>query len=257
MKLPINTFKVALKEGNPQIGLWLGLANSYTAELCAGIGYDWLLIDGEHAPNTLDSMLKQLQAIAPYPSHGVVRSGWNDPVEFKKLLDIGAQTILIPMIQSAAEARAAVQAVRYPPEGTRGVGAAIARASHWGEINGYLTQANKEICVLCQVETAEALTQLDDILAVEGVDGVFIGPADLAASMGHIGQSNHPEVKAVIDEAIVRIRKSSKAPGILMTDPDTAKHYLDLGALFVAIGVDTLLLRQSAKKLLQDFQSNA
>ncbi len=178
-----NSFKAALKAGRPQIGLWLGLSSSYSAELLAGAGFDWLLIDGEHAPNNVQTVLTQLQAIAPYPSQPVVRPSWNDPVQIKQLLDVGTQTLLVPMVQNADEAREAVRATRYPPAGIRGVGSALARASRWNRIPDYLQKANDQMCVLVQIETREAMKNLPQILDVEGVDGVFIGPADLSATM--------------------------------------------------------------------------
>ncbi|WP_338883151.1 MULTISPECIES: 4-hydroxy-2-oxoheptanedioate aldolase [Xenorhabdus] len=248
-----NKFKHALKAGRPQIGLWLGLCSGYSAEILAGTGFDWLLIDSEHAPNDISTILAQLQGIAPYSSQPVVRPAWNDPVIVKQLLDIGAQTLLFPMIQNAAQAREAVRATRYPPAGIRGVGSALARASRWNRIPDYLSRANDEICVLVQVETREALQNLPEIAAVEGVDGVFIGPADLSADMGHLGNPQHPEVQAAIEQAIVQIQSSGKAAGILMTNVDTAKHYLNLGALFVAVGVDTLLLTGAANALAKHF----
>ncbi|OTA20336.1 2,4-dihydroxyhept-2-ene-1,7-dioic acid aldolase [Xenorhabdus beddingii] len=244
-----NRFKQALKSGQPQIGLWLGLCSGYSAEILAGTGFDWLLIDGEHAPNDISTTLAQLQGMAPYPSQPVVRPAWNDPVIIKQLLDIGAQTLLIPMIQNAEQARLAVRSTRYPPAGIRGVGSALARASRWNRIPDYLSRANDEMCVIVQVETREALQNLPEIAAVEGVDGVFIGPADLSADMGHIGNPQHPEVKAAIEQAMGQIKDSGKAAGILMTDVDAAKHYLNLGALFVAVGVDTSLLTGAASAL--------
>ncbi|MBD2797465.1 4-hydroxy-2-oxoheptanedioate aldolase [Xenorhabdus sp. 18] len=248
-----NKFKHALQAGPPQIGLWLGLCSGYSAEILAGTGFDWLLIDGEHAPNDIASTLAQLQAIAPYPSQPVVRPAWNDPVITKQLLDIGAQTLLFPMIQNAAQAREAVRATRYPPAGIRGVGSALARASRWNRIPDYLSRANNEICVLVQVETREALQNLAEIAAVEGVDGVFIGPADLSADMGYIGNPQHPEVQAAIEQAIAQIQSFGKAAGILMTDTDAAQHYLNLGARFVAVGVDTILLTGAANALAKRF----
>lgn len=253
MKLPPNDFKRALDQGSAQIGIWMGLCNPVTSEICALAGYDWCLIDCEHAPNTIETTLRQLQALAAYPIAPVVRPAWNDPVEIKRLLDIGARNLLIPMVQSAEEARQAIAAVRYAPEGIRGVGAAVSRVARWGAIPDYLPQAKDDICVLCQVETAEALSQLKDILAVEGVNGVFIGPADLAASMGHLGNPGHPDVQAAIDNAIVEIRRAGKAPGILQGDVASAKHYLSLGAQFVAVGVDAVLLRRAASDLLAQF----
>ncbi len=252
-----NTFKAALQRKAPQIGLWVGTAQAYTTEICASAGYDWLLIDGEHAPTNPMLVLSQLQAMAAYPEVApVVRPAWNDPVLFKQLLDIGAQNFLVPMIQSAAEARAAVQALRYPPAGTRGVGAVLARAAQWGGIENYAHLANDQMCLLCQVETVQGLQALDDILQVEGVDGVFIGPADLAASMGHLDNPGHPEVMQAIELAIERIVAAGKAPGILQTHVDTAHHYLALGALFVAVGIDTLLLKNGAEQLLSQFKAD-
>ena len=237
----------------PQIGLWLGLCSSYSAELLAGAGFDWLLIDGEHAPNNVQTVLTQLQAIAPYPSQPVVRPSWNDPVQIKQLLDVGAQTLLVPMVQNAEEARLAVSATRYPPAGIRGVGSALARASRWNRIPDYIHRANDAMCVLVQIETREALKNLPQILDVDGVDGVFIGPADLSADMGHGGNPQHPEVQAAIEDAIQQIRQAGKAPGILMANEQLAKRYLELGALFVAVGVDTTLLARGAEALAARF----
>ena len=250
-----NAFKQALADKRPQIGLWLGLANGYSAELLAGAGFHWLLIDGEHAPNDVRSVLGQLQAIAPYPSHPVVRPPFNDPVIIKQLLDTGAQTLLVPMVQNAAEAQQAVRACRYPPHGIRGVGSALARASRWNREPDYLVRANDQICLLVQIETREAVDNLAAILAVEGVDGVFIGPADLSADMGFAGNPSHPEVQAVISRCITAIRAAGKAPGILMANEQLAQRYLELGALFVAVGVDTTLLARSAEALAARFIS--
>jgi len=256
MQNPPNRFKAALKNGEVQIGLWLSLASSYSTELLAGAGFDWLLIDGEHAPNELNDMLGQLQAIAPYPSHPVVRPVWNDPVRIKQILDIGAQTLLLPMVQTAEEAALAVAATRYPPHGIRGVGSAIARASRWNRIEGYLKRAEEELCVLVQIETREGLNNLDAIAATPGVDGVFIGPADLSADMGYLGQPTHPEVQAAIEQAIARIRAQGKAAGILMADEKLARHYIELGAQFVAVGVDSTVLARSAEALAGRFKQN-
>lgn len=253
MEMPVNHFKAAMKNQQAQIGLWLGLANPYTAELLAGAGFDWLLIDGEHAPNELQNTLAQLQAIAPYKSQPIVRPPWNDPVRIKQILDLGVQTLLVPMVQTAEEARLAVAATRYPPEGIRGVGSALARASRWNRVGNYLHAANNEICVLVQIETKKGLDNLAEILAVDGVDGVFIGPADLSADLGFIGNPGHPEVQAAITHAISLIKSAGKAPGILMTNEALARQYLALGALFVAVGVDTTLLAQAADALRQKY----
>lgn len=254
---PDNSFKAALARGTAQIGLWLGLANPYSAELVAGAGFDWLLIDGEHAPNTVPTILAQLQAIAPYPSHSVVRVPWNDAVVIKQVLDLGAQTLLVPMVQSAAEASAAVAATRYPPRGVRGVGSALARASRWNRIDDYLQRANDEIALLVQAETRAAVDAIDAIARVEGVDGVFIGPADLAADLGHLGNPGHPDVQAAIDRAIAAIVATGKAAGILSADPAAARRYLDAGATFVAVGVDTTLLARGAEQLAAHFGRGA
>lgn len=251
--LPPNPFKRCLAAGKPQIGLWCILSNNYTVEVLAGAGYDWLLIDTEHSPNELDMVFGQLQAVAPYPAHPVVRPAWNDPVLVKRLLDVGAQTLIIPYVQNAAEARLAVASTRYPPEGLRGV-SGITRATRFGRVPGYGRRAHEELCVIVQVETREALANIEAIAAVEGVDGIFVGPADLAASFGHIGEQQHPEVQAAIEDAIVRIRAAGKAPGILFPDETKARRYLELGALFVAVGVDLTLLAREAERLAARFK---
>jgi len=249
MKTPNNTFKAALARGESQIGLWLGLANGYAAEVVAGAGFDWLLIDGEHAPNTLDSILTQLQTLAAYPLEPVVRPAWNDPVEIKRLLDLGARTLLVPMIQSADEAAAAVAAMRYPPSGIRGVGSALARASRWQRLPAYLDEANGAMCTLVQVETRRGIEALDEICAVDGVDGVFIGPADLAADYGYLGRPGDPAMQEVIEAALKRIRLHGKAAGILISDQKLAARYIACGSLFTAVGVDATLLARAATDL--------
>jgi 4-hydroxy-2-oxoheptanedioate aldolase len=250
-----NTFKRALALKQSQIGLWLGICSGYTAEMVGGAGFDWLLIDGEHAPNTLDTVLAQLQALAPHPVHPVVRSAWNDAVEIKRLLDVGATTLLIPMVQNAEEAARAVAATRYPPQGTRGVGAALARASQWNRTPNYLKQANDQICVLVQVETAVAMAEIEAICAVQGVDGVFIGPSDLAADMGYLGNPGHPDVQKAVEEGIRRIVNCHKAAGILIADEALARRYIELGTTFTAVGVDTTLLVKSAEALARRFKN--
>lgn len=250
-----NTFKQALKRGDTLIGLWLALANSYAAEVVAGAGFDWLLIDGEHAPNDVLTVLAQLQALSAYPVHPVARAAWNDSVQIKRLLDIGVQTILLPMVQNADEAAAAVAATRYPPAGIRGVGSAIARASRWNSVPDYLHRANDEICVLVQVETRAALREVEAIAAVDGIDGVFIGPADLAADMGHLGNSTHDEVQAVILDGIARIRAAGKSAGILAGDDDSIRRYMAAGIGFIAVGVDTTVLARGAQALAARFKT--
>jgi 4-hydroxy-2-oxoheptanedioate aldolase len=257
-----NTFKQALRAGRPQIGLWLSLADPYSAEMLAGAGFDWLLVDGEHAPNDLRRMLATLQAIdsarfhlpagvaSPWP---VVRPVIGDTALIKQVLEIGAQTILLPMVETAEQAQRLVAAVRYPPRGNRGVGSSAARSSRWSGIPNYAKDADEQICLLVQAETVTAMANLEAIAAVEGIDGVFFGPADLSASMGLLGQTEHPQVKAAIDDGIRRVRAAGKAPGVLTIDQALARHYLDEGALFVAVGVEASLLARAARDLAAAF----
>ena len=254
MELPQNAFKRALKAGKAQIGLWSSLSSNYSVEVIAGAGFDWMLLDSEHSPADVESLLRQLQAAAPYPTHPVVRVPWNDMVWIKRVLDIGAQTLLVPYVSTAAEARNAVAYPRYPPQGVRGV-AGTTRATRFGRIKDYARRAHEEICLLVQVETQAALDHIEAIAAVEGVDGIFIGPADLHASLGHTGQVAHPEVKPLIDEAIRRIRKCGCAPGILTPSEADARHWLACGALFVAVGADVGILARGAEALAAKFKS--
>ncbi|HVR50640.1 MAG TPA: 4-hydroxy-2-oxoheptanedioate aldolase [Pseudorhodoferax sp.] len=253
MRLPLNHFKQALLGGSSQIGLWAALASPYATELLATAGFDWLLIDAEHAPNQVSSVLGQLQSMAAYGASAVVRPVTGDPALIKQYLDIGAQTLLVPMVESAEQAAAVVAATRYPPQGMRGVGASIARASRWNAVEGYLQHADREICVLVQVETVRALDALQAITAVDGVDGVFFGPADLSASMGYLGQPQAPAVQQALERGIATVRALGKAPGILVSDTALAQRYLDLGAQFVAVGVDTTLLATAARQLAARF----
>src|SRR5436189_847642 len=237
MELPRNTFKHALAAGKPQIGLWSSLSSNYSVEVIAGAGFDWLLLDMEHSPNDLESLLAQLQAAAAYATHPVVRVPWNDMVTMKRVLDVGAQSLLVPYVASAQEAAAAVSYTRYPPRGVRGV-AGTTRATRFARIKDYAKCAHEEICLLVQVETQAALDEIEAIAAVDGVDGVFIGPADLHASMGMMGEIANPKIMPTIEEAIRRIRKCGKAPGILTPNEEHARRQLASGALFVAVGND-------------------
>src|SRR5229473_8087613 len=229
MELPQNPFKRALRAARAQIGLWSSLSSNYSVEVVAGAGFDWILLDTEHSPSELENLLTQLQAAAPYPTHAVVRVPWNDMVTIKRVLDIGAQSLLIPYVSTAEEAGAAVSYTRYPPKGVRGV-AGTTRATRFGRVKDYAKRAHEEICVLVQVETQQGLDNIEAIAAVEGVDGVFIGPADLHASLGYMGEITNPKVLPVIDEAIKRIRKAGKAPGILTPGEEHAKRQLGCGA---------------------------
>ena len=248
-----NKFKIRLRAGDTQIGLWLALADSYAAEICAGAGFDWLLIDGEHAPNDLRSILSQLQVTAAFPTHAIVRPPIGEIYLIKQLLDLGAQTLLIPMVETAAQARQLVSAVRYPPAGIRGVGSTLARASHWNGVPDYLRNADAEVCLLLQIESAEGLKNLEEIAAVDGVDGIFLGPNDLAASLGHLGEPMHAEVQSAIENAIKRILQGNKPAGILSADETQARRWMAMGCTFVAVGADTTLLARSARALMTSF----
>ena len=254
MELPVNTFKRAILAGQHQLGLWVSLVSPYSCEVVAGSGFDWLLLDGEHSPNDVDTVLAQLQAAAPYPVSPIVRPAWNDKVLIKRYLDVGAMTFLVPYVQNAAEAAAAVAAVRYPTRGVRGV-AGVTRASRFGRIAHYAKRAEEELCVLVQVETREGLDNLEAIARTDGVDGVFIGPADLAAGLGHLGDQGHAEVQAAIEGAIKRIRACGKAAGILTPDEKLARRYIELGSLFTAVGLDVMLLARESEKLAAKFRN--
>ena len=256
MELPVNTFKRAIKAGQRQIGLWCALSNHYSIEVVAGAGFDWLLLDTEHSPNELDMVLSQLQATAPYPTHPVVRVPWNDMVTIKRFLDIGAQTLLIPYVQNEEEASNAVAYTRYPAQGLRGMGGTT-RATRFGRVKDYAKRAHEELCVLVQIETQTGLDNLEKIAAVEGVDGVFIGPSDLHASLGYAGETTNPNVMPLIDDAIRRIHKAGKAPGILTVVEANAKRWLELGAQFVAVGVDLNILARETEKLAARFTTTA
>jgi 4-hydroxy-2-oxoheptanedioate aldolase len=257
VNIPRNTFKQSLRERRRQIGLFVGLGSSYSMEILATAGFDWLLIDAEHSPNAPASVLPQLQAAAPYPAQLVVRPVDHDAALIKQYLDIGAQTLLAPLVDNAAEAEALVRAMRYPPRGVRGVGGSLARAARWNGVKDYAQQADAEMCLIVQIETRRGLQNLDAILAVEGVDAAFIGPADLAASLGHLGDSSHPEVRAAIEDALRRIAATGKAAGVFVTDPALAEHYYSCGASFIAVGGDTTLLRNAAIKLAEAFRDTA
>lgn len=253
MDLPVNTFKRAIKEGRRQIGLWSSLSSHLTVEVLAGSGFDWLLLDTEHAPNDLPMVLSQLQATGESATHPIVRPPWNDPVVIKRYLDAGVQSLLIPFVQDGAEARAAVAATRYPPRGVRGF-ASASRASRYGRIKDYHTRCEGEVCVLVQVETREALGNLEAIAGVDGVDGVFVGPGDLSADMGHLGQPGHPEVVAAVEEAIGRIQACGKAPGVLTGDEALARRFIERGCLFTAVGSDVGILARETERLAARFK---
>lgn len=254
MDLPPNRFKRKLAARSRQIGFWLTLGNAYSAEAVAGAGFDWLLIDMEHSPADLETVLAQLQAIAPYDTAAVVRPPFNDPVIIKRLLDIGAQSLLIPYVQTVDEAENAVAAITYPPRGIRGV-SATTRASRFGRVPHYGKRAEMELCVIAQIETVAALDELDAIVTTEGVDGVFFGPGDLAASMGHIGEPAHPAVNSAILDGIRRAHATGCAAGLLTADFDFADECLKAGAIFVAVGVDANVLARASDGLVAHFKT--
>jgi 4-hydroxy-2-oxoheptanedioate aldolase len=253
MDLPVNQFKRAILSGDRQIGLWCTLNSSVTVEIAAGAGFDWLLLDTEHTPSDDHAVLQQLQTAAAYPVSTVVRPAWNDAVRIKRLLDVGAQSLLVPYVQTAEEAAEAVSAVRYPPQGIRGVAGAT-RATRYGRIGDYFARCSDEICLLVQLETLKALENLEQITATDGIDGVFIGPADLAADMGYGGNKGHADVQKVIDTAMARIQAGGKAAGILSGSEAEARRFLNLGASFVAVGVDAVLLARVTAELATRFK---
>lgn len=253
MDLPHNRFRERLKAGDQQIGLWCTLSTAFTAEAVAGAGFDWLLFDTEHSPGDVLTVLPQLQAVEPYAASAVVRPATNDPVLIKRYLDIGAQTLLIPYVQNADEARWAVEAMRYPPDGIRGV-SGLTRATRFGRVPDYGRRAAEELCLLVQVETVEALNVLEAIATTPGVDGVFIGPADLAASLGRVGNPGHPEVEAAVEEALARLAAIGVPSGILTPDKAFAQRCIERGARFTAVGIDAALLARGADALAAEFR---
>lgn len=248
------TFREALAEADrPLIGIWLSTGSPLLAEICAGSGVDWLLIDMEHGPNTLTTVQQQLQVIAAYRVPTVVRVPFNDPVIIKQVLDAGAQNLLVPMVASADEARAAVAAVRYPPEGIRGVGSALARSARWGRVERYVQDAAQHVSLLVQVESGEAVVAAADIAAVDGVDGVLVGPADLAASMGLPGQQTHPEVLAAVHRVFQAVTAAGKKVGVNSFDPATSDAYLADGAHFLSASADVTILARGSEALVARF----
>ncbi len=253
MELQRNAFKAALKDGRLQIGLWSSLCSNVAAEVIADSGFDWILIDTEHSPNEVPDVLAQLQACGRGTATPIVRPAWNDPVLIKRYLDIGSTTLLIPFVQNAEEARRAVAACRYPPAGIRGV-TTMGRGSRYGRVADYLKRADGEIGLLVQIETGAALDVLEEIAAVDGVDGVFIGPADLSASLGQIGNPSHPAVQEAMKGAVDRLRAVGKPAGILAPREDDARRYIEWGYTFVAVGTDIGLLARHADALAKQFR---
>jgi len=254
MELQRNAFKHAIAAGQLQIGLWSSLCSNIVAEVIGAAGFDWIVLDSEHSPNEIPNLMAQMQAMQGGTATPVVRPAWNDAVLAKRALDIGAQTLLFPYVQNAEEAKRAVASTLYPPQGIRGVAVAT-RAGRYGRTPGYLTKANAEICVLVQVETKAALNELETIGKTDGVDGVFIGPSDLAASFGHLGNPQHADVQKAIQDAVARLTKLGKPAGILTANEEEARRYIGWGYVFVAVGADIGLLRLGADALAKKFKS--
>ncbi|WP_251976650.1 HpcH/HpaI aldolase family protein [Salinicola avicenniae] len=245
MQLPHNPFQAALT-GEPRYGCWAGFGTGYAAEILATTGFDWMLIDGEHAPNTVPSILAQLQAVAPYPCAPVVRAVNHDPALIKQLLDIGAQTLMLPMVDNAEQAARLVAATRYPPHGFRGVGGGLTRATRWDGVEDYMARAHEALCLIVQVESRAGVDNVEAIAATPGVDAVFVGPADLSTSVGHVGNPNHPDVQAMIRRALDATHAAGKTAGILAPAEANAKRYAEWGFDFIAVGIDISLMRQAA-----------
>lgn len=264
-KTPPNRFKERMAAGDIQIGLWSVLADGYAAEILAGCGYDWLLLDAEHGPNDLRSVLAQLQGIAAAGSllgdqvhdlsQAVVRLPQGDTALIKQYLEIGVQNLLIPMVNTAEQAAELVRAVRYPPHGVRGMGSGLGRSSRWGRLTDYVQAAGDDICLVVQIETAQALANLDKIAATEGVDGVLFGPADLAADLGYRDQRTHAEVTRAIRQGIETARRAGIPSGIMLTDVAAAQDWLNSGITFAGVGVDSSLLIRAADDLLEQFRA--
>lgn len=263
MQIRQNTFKQNLQKGKKQYGIWNGLADSYAAEICAGAGFDWICIDGEHAPFDLRTILHNMQAIQSHNVPAIVRVPTADPVLMKQLMDAGAQSILAPMIETADQAELIAKAMVYPPNGIRGVGTALARAAQWNRVNDYFKVANEQMCCIGQIESIKGVEALDEILEVAGLDVCFLGPADLGATMGYLGQPGHPEVVKLVKECIHKIVKAGKVAGFLTGSKQLIQEYTEAGALMIGVGLDTLILAkgtkamaESYKGVLKDNQSN-
>lgn len=249
MKIKTNTFKQQLKSDQPLFGLWMGIPDTTVAEIGAGAGFDWVLVDAEHGPFDLQSIMAHLQAIEAYNVSALVRPVEANTALIKQLLDVGAQTLLVPMVDSAEQAKSIVQAAKYPPVGIRGLGTSMSRAANWNRIPDYLSKANEEVCIIVQVETLAGLENIHEIVAVDGIDAVFIGPSDLSAAMGFVGNPGHPDVVKAIEKAFEVIISSGKQAGILAVDKDLVHHYVNVGARFIGVGVDAALLVDATHKL--------
>ncbi len=253
MSMKINTFKQALKGDKPLFGLWQGIPDTTVAEIGAGAGFDWVLIDAEHGPFDVRSVMSHLQAIEPYPVSALVRPVEGNTALIKQFMDIGVQTLLVPMVDTAEQAQQIVKAAKYPPEGVRGLGTSMARAANWNRTSDYLAKANDEVCVIVQIETLTGLENIEDIVAVEGVDAIFIGPSDLSAAMGHVGNPGHPEVVTAIENGFKVIISAGKQAGVLAVNKELVNKYIEAGARFIGVGVDAALLANATRQLAADY----
>lgn len=254
MDLPVNSFKRGLKAGRQQIGFWNSMASPTATEILAGSGFDWLIIDGEHAPNDVPGVLGQLHAMMENATHPIVRIPVNDPIVFKRFLDIGTLTFLVPMVETVEQAQAAVAATRFPPHGIRGF-AGAARASRYGRVANYHARAHEEICILVQIETKQALDNIEAIAAVDGIDGLFVGPGDLSSDLGYLGDQGNPYIVELIEGALHRIVATGKPAGILTGDETLARRYMAAGSTFTAVGIDTGTLARSTEAIAKKFKA--
>lgn len=252
-----DSFATKIRRANrAQIGVWVCSGNTTVAEICASSGVDWLLIDGEHTANDLNSIYLQLQAVQKYPATPLVRPPHSHPDLIKQYLDLGVQNLILPMVNTAEEAAAHAKAIQYPPHGVRGVGSALARASRWNRIENYLEESRKYLSLFVQIESAEAVKNLDQILAVEGIDGIFIGPSDLAASMGHLGQQDHPSVKKAVQECIKTAKQRGVLVGVNAFAPAVADEYIQQGVDFISVGADVALLARATEAIADRYISD-
>lgn len=249
-----NKFKTAIQQGKKQYGIWNGIPHSYAAEILAGAGFDWVLIDAEHAPFSMDQIIIQLQAMSRYNVTPILRLPNANPVYMKTLMDAGVQSFIIPMVEDAKTAELMAKAVRYAPDGIRGVGTALSRAAQWNRVNDYFKLANDQMCVIAQIESVKGVKALDDILAVEGIDVIFLGPADLAGTMGHLGNPSHPDVQEVVNQTLNKIVESGKTAGVLTSSKELIANYSGQGANMIGVGLDTIILAKATKELAEYFK---
>ncbi|MEM9935779.1 MAG: HpcH/HpaI aldolase/citrate lyase family protein [Bacteroidota bacterium] len=255
MKIKKNPLKQSLQKGGKCYGIWHGIPHTYAAEICAGSTFDWVCIDGEHAPFTPDQILHHLQAIEPHKATSVVRVPSDEASMIKRVLDFGAQNIVVPMVESAEQAERIVKSMKYPPKGFRGVGGGIARAAQWNRRENYLEQANDQICSILQIESVKGVEVLDDILKIKEVDVLFMGPADLAASMGYLGNASHKEVVATTVNCIKKIVNAGKIAGFLSTYPESIKAYTEAGSCMIGVAVDTDILKEGTEELARKYMA--